>query len=393
MSEYQYYEFLATDRPLDRSEIAVLRALSSRAEITPTSFTNVYNFGDFKGSPAKLMEKYFDAHIYVANWGSRNLMLRLPRGGVDENVLASYVIDEVLEFWTTDEHLIIQWLRNEEPDDEWVNGEGSMARLLPLREELRQGDYRALYLGWLYGVSVGNITEDETEPPVPAGLCSPTAAQHALAEFLGIDKDLLAAAALTSPSAPARADSEREMAQWLSRIPVDEARQYLLLLLQGKARQAEQQIQQKYAISLRSSLSTQTVPAQKARSVAKLRELAEQSCTERREREEKKRARESAKRRQERERYLATLAEDFEQYWKKVSDLAEQRTSSAYDRACDLLVDLSEAASLTQRHDDFLKRLSQFRATYARRSALLQRLDKAGITSIPVKRERHVTRS
>jgi hypothetical protein len=127
--------------------------------------------------------------------------------------------------------------------------------------------------------------------------------------------------------------------------------------------------------------------------VAKLRELAEQSRTERREREEKKRARESAKRRKEWERYLATLAEDFEQYWKKVSDLAEQRTSSAYDRACDLLVDLSEAASLTQRRDDFLKRLSRFRATYARQSALLRRLDKAGITSNPVKRERPVTRS
>jgi hypothetical protein len=174
------------------------------------------------------------------------------------------------------------------------------------------------------------------------------------------------------------------MAQWLSSIPVDEARQYLLLLLQGKVRQAEQQIQQKYAMSLRASLSTQTVPAQESRSVAKLRQLAEQVRTDRRERAEKQRERELAKRRKERQRYLATLAEDIEQNWKQVSDLAEQRTSSAYDRACELLVDLSEAASLTQRQDDFLNRLSQFRATYARRSALLQRLDKAGITSIPV---------
>ena len=141
MSEYQYYEFLAAERPLDRSEIAALRALSSRAEITPTSFTNVYNFGDFKGSPAKLMEKYFDAHIYVANWGTRHLMLRLPRGSVDEDALASYVIDEVLDFWTTDEHLIIQWQRNEEPDDDWVEAEGWMAQVLPLREELKRAGH------------------------------------------------------------------------------------------------------------------------------------------------------------------------------------------------------------------------------------------------------------
>ena len=383
MSEYQYYEFLATDRPLDRSEIAALRALSSRAEITPTTFTNVYNWGDFKGSPAKLMEKYFDAHIYVANWGTRHLMLRLPRGGVDEDALASYVIDDVLDFWTTDEHLIVQWLRNEEPDGDWVDAKAWMAQLLPLREELGRGDYRALYLGWLYGASVGNITEDETEPPVPAGLRSPTAAQHALADFLGIDEDLLAAAALTSQPAPSRADADLEMAQWLTRVPVDEAKRYLLLLLQGKARQAEQQIQHAYSLSLRSSLSTQTVPAQESRSVAELRGLAEQARTERREREEKKRERELAKRRQERERYLATLAVDFEQCWKKVYDLAEQRTASAYDRARDLIADMSEAASLTQRRDAFVKTLSRFRATYGRRSALLQRLDKARLTSRP----------
>ena len=310
-------------------------------------------------------------------------MLRFPRSGVDEDALASYVIDQVLDFWTTAEHLIIQWQRNEEPDDDWVEAEGLMARLLPLREELMRGDYRTLYLGWLYGVCIGYATEDDVEPPVPAGLGSPTAAQHALAEFLGIDKDLLAAAAVASPSAPTRANSEHEMAQWVSSIPTDEAKQYLLLVLQGNAQQAEGQIQRRYAMSLRSSLSMQTVPAQESRSVAKLRELAEQARTERREREKKKRERELAKRRQEREQYLAALAEDFEQHWKKVSDLAEQKTSSAYDRARDLLVDLSEAASLTQRRAEFVKRLSHFRATYARRSALLQRLNKAGITTNP----------
>ena len=47
------------------------RKITSRAEITATSLTNEYHFGDFKGDPAKLMEQYFDAHLYFANWGSR----------------------------------------------------------------------------------------------------------------------------------------------------------------------------------------------------------------------------------------------------------------------------------------------------------------------------------
>jgi hypothetical protein len=42
MSEYQYYEFLAIDRPLTEDEMKVLRALSTRAAITPVSFANEY---------------------------------------------------------------------------------------------------------------------------------------------------------------------------------------------------------------------------------------------------------------------------------------------------------------------------------------------------------------
>jgi hypothetical protein len=55
MSEYQYYEFLAIDRPLTAEETQALRTLSTRAQITPVSFINEYNWGDFKGDPDKLM--------------------------------------------------------------------------------------------------------------------------------------------------------------------------------------------------------------------------------------------------------------------------------------------------------------------------------------------------
>ena len=81
MSEYQYYEFQAIDRPLTPGEMAELRKLSSRASITPTRLQNVYHYGDFRGDPLKLMERYFDAFVYVANWGTHRFMVRLPREG------------------------------------------------------------------------------------------------------------------------------------------------------------------------------------------------------------------------------------------------------------------------------------------------------------------------
>jgi hypothetical protein len=43
MSEYQYYEFAAIDHPLTRAEMAQLRAVSTRAEITPAGFVNTTN--------------------------------------------------------------------------------------------------------------------------------------------------------------------------------------------------------------------------------------------------------------------------------------------------------------------------------------------------------------
>ena len=49
MSEYQYYEFQALDKPLTKQQQKELRSLSSRAEITATSFVNEYNYGDFRG--------------------------------------------------------------------------------------------------------------------------------------------------------------------------------------------------------------------------------------------------------------------------------------------------------------------------------------------------------
>src|SRR5437773_1581039 len=90
MSEYQYYEFQAVDRKLGEAEMRALRGLSSRARITATSFINEYNYGDFRGRPDALMEKYFDAHLYVANWGSHRLMLRLPRRLLDDKTASAY---------------------------------------------------------------------------------------------------------------------------------------------------------------------------------------------------------------------------------------------------------------------------------------------------------------
>ncbi len=148
MSEYRYYEFQAVDRRLSAQEMAELRALSSRAQITPTSFVNVYNWGDFRGDPKALMERYFDAFLYLANWGTRRLMLRLPSRLLDLETARRYCPGPGASAWASGEHVIVEFTtdgevarasgREWEPDEE-ETGEGWLADILPVRPNWRVG--------------------------------------------------------------------------------------------------------------------------------------------------------------------------------------------------------------------------------------------------------------
>lgn len=212
MSEYQYYEFAAIDRPLTHAEMAELRAVSTRAEITPAGFVNHYEWGDLKADPADWMRRYFDAFVYTANWCSCRLALRVPLAIFSKAELKPYATEYTLTIETGDEHWIFDWALNESQDyDRFAEDDGSgwMRRLLPLRDALLRGDLRPLYLGWLAGAGGGELGDDALEPEVPPGLAELPPAQQALVEFLEIDPDMLAAASAGSaPVAQAEVEDE-----------------------------------------------------------------------------------------------------------------------------------------------------------------------------------------
>ena len=176
MSEYQYYEFLAVDRPLTAAEQAEVRQLSTRARITATSFTNEYHWGNFRGDPRVMMRRYYDAHLYLANWGTHQIMLRLPRTLLSPKIAEQYGVDGHVGVTAAPESVIPD-LISEDDSGEWVEGaEDSLSAIVGVRSELAAGDLRALYLAWLsaYGGwewdedAFGEDDEDEREPPVRA---------------------------------------------------------------------------------------------------------------------------------------------------------------------------------------------------------------------------------
>jgi hypothetical protein len=221
VSEYQYYDFKSIDRALTKTEMDALRAVSTRAVITSTSFTNHYEWGDLKADPLKLLEKYFDAFSYVANWGTREFHLRLPQELADLKHLKSILPGKAVRVRSAGKFVIVTFESEVESDDDWDDGTGWMGSLMSLRSDLLRGDLRSLYLGWLLCAQDEEFSRNALEPPVPAGLRELSASLDSLIEFLGIDEDLIKAAAVAS--APLKAGpSRKELATWVRSLPENE---------------------------------------------------------------------------------------------------------------------------------------------------------------------------
>jgi len=261
MSEYQYYEFQAIDRPLSNEQMAALRKITTRAEITPTRLTNVYHFGDFKGDPVELLVSYFDAHFYEANWGSRTLMFGFPRKAVDPKQLEAFQVDTDYEsgllLLERGDRVIVTFASHQEEYEDSVDEDDSeswLPAMISLRSDIVDGDLRALYLGWLAGASAsfdafdateGDLDEadlderevenrDLFEPPVPPGLGQLTPPLRKLASFLRLDRALIDAAAERSTPLKETRVAERAIRVWLADMPSSEKDALLLRLIKGE---------------------------------------------------------------------------------------------------------------------------------------------------------------
>ncbi len=210
MSEYQYFEFQAVDRPLSKKEMAELRSHSTRARITPTSFVNDYSWGDFKGDEDVWMDEYFDAFLYVASWGTHILNLRLPANQLSAKTARLYAVGERAAVRVKNGNVIFSFHSEDEDDEDSVESKGMLASMISVRSELAHGDLRALYLGWLLCAQSGELDPADLSPPVPPGLTKLSASLTSVAEFLRVDKTLVRVAAKPATKSRTVADLLRE---------------------------------------------------------------------------------------------------------------------------------------------------------------------------------------
>jgi hypothetical protein len=371
MSEYQYYEFQAIDRPLDAADRQALRALSTRAQITATSFTNRYEWGDFKGDPRKLMERWFDLHLYLANWGTRRLMMRMPARLLARSKLDAFLREiDWVKVWTSGDNLIVDACRDEiEPDyDDWDDGPGWLAALAPLRADVLSADLRLFYLLWLTAVEEGALPEDDAEPLPGIGPLS--GALKTFADFFGIDPDLVEAAAEravgdTVPSTEAARGV-------LAAIPERGKTALLLRLVEGDPH---------VAAELRGRIRDRSDAAPAAyRTVGELRKRAEEiaearerAVAERHAAEQRRQAKEAENARRAR---LDAVKRRGDSVWREIEREIERRNASGYDRAVGLLADLNEIAEAEGMLADYARRLAAIRERHARKGRFIERLSR-----------------
>ena len=323
MSEFQYYEFQAVDRPLGEADRQVLRALSTRARITATSFTNVYEWGDFKGDPATLMERWFDLHLYLANWGARRLMICLPKRLADQRLLKTFLCKaDCVVLRASGENLILDIARDEvEPDGDWDDGSGWLAALAPLRADMLAGDLRLCYLLWLTAVEANAVAADDPEPM--SGIGPMTGALEAFTAFFGIDPYLVQAAAERSAGAgTASPDAARTAGE-----------------LRARARGIRLAHERAQAGKAAAELRRQEAQAEKSRRVQ-----------------------------------LDAIARRGESVWREIETEIGRRTAAGYDRAASLLHDLRIIAGEQGAIEGFASRLGTIRERHARKERFIERL-------------------
>lgn len=379
MSVYQYYEFQAIDRPLTGKEMAELRACSTRAQITPTSFVNDYSWGNFKGDEDAWMEKYFDAFLHLANWGTHVFKLRLPARLLNLRTARPYCRGDRAAAREKNGMVILTFLSEDEEGSEWVEGESHLSSLISVRAELARGDLRSLYLGWLLCAQRGDLDDDEIEPPVPAGLAQLSASLESLVEFLRIETDLVAAAAAASAPLVQLEPKAAEVTEWLARLPLAERDALLARLIAGNDGALANELAQRVRRERGGDPGKGELVVIR-RTVAELLAVAEQASGERRRIAAEKAAKEKARRERDaaraRAKHLDRLAGKEPKLWKKVDGLIATKLPKSYDQAVEVLVELRDLAA-GKDGADFRSRIEELRATHARKPSLLDRLGKA----------------
>jgi len=316
----------------------------------------------------KILTKYFDAMLYLANWGSRQLVFRLPKSLVDPDQIRPYCKDGYISLSVVNKYFILNIEFHEEECGFWIEGEGWLSSLACLRDDILKGDYRLLYLAWLKAITMEEMEENISEPPVPPGLRKLSRPLRDFAELFEIEDHLIRAAA--KKSADRKPPADDKLLQAIRKLPREECNTFLLRLARGEAH---------LSVEINKRLSELVSrPRTKHQEHRTVKQLFEDSNQEWEQEQQKKAEKAEA----ERIRALEALAQKEPRVWKNIDELIQKSKAKAYDEAVRLLLQLRELAVYQGRRSVFQERLNRIHEQYRRRSTLIMRLNKVNLNSV-----------
>lgn len=365
MSEYQYYGWQAIDRPLNEPELEQVARLSSHMDqVNPTCVSVTYQWGNFKHNPVQILLKYFDVFLYDSNFGYRRVTFRIPKKLLDPSAIAAYLDDENISLETHGNFHILELSCNEEYDLETIDSDRMLNRLAALREQIIQGDYRALYLTWLKSVIDEEEPDQIEEPPAPDGLNKLDSGLRALIEFFGIDDHLVTVAAGSSPQT--ESTPEQDLTKAIAKLTRAEMESHLADIVRGESGALS---------ALKKRLAQNFPSAQESKPTRTLAELLQTR--------EKIKKQQQAKAWKETERTriqkLEALSQHQEEAWAQIESLCLEKRARTYDQAAQLLSDLHELGEYKNQGQQFQKHLALILEQYGKSAAFKERLRRIGL--------------
>ena len=368
MSEYQFYEFQSIDKPLSPEDRKQIGTWSSR--ITPTSrgaiFT--YSYGDFPKDELAVIEKYFDAMFYISYWGTIRLIFKCPTGLVNRASLKNYCIGGGISIIEQSGHVIVEMEYSDENGLDWIEGKGCLGSLISLREDIMNGDYRALYLVWLRNsMGMADDADEQTDmaPPIPAGMSKLDDALQSLVELFAIDKDYIQAAA--NCCGPVTKEVAFDSKTSIKKLTEDDKNEFLGRLLDAEALLSAKL---KTHIAHRFNSGANDITPQKGKSIAYLSKIVNDVKLERKKADKAKREEQKLKK-------LKELEVSETVYWLKVTQLINNKNAQSYNDAVAVLKDLKELSVHKGRQKEFAEKVQDIVQEYSRLSSLVSKIKQA----------------
>ena len=246
-----------------------------------------------------------------------------------------------------------------------------------------RGDLRALYLGWLFCLQNQELSPQATEPPVPAGLATLPAPLQSLAHFLGLDGDLVKAAAERSRNLSASNPSRAKLAAWIAAMPEAEKNALLLAMSEGNDSCSRIDLLRRFnkyrlppmsraeRVDFQPRTVSQIMASARTHADQRIRREAERKTSEQ---EKQERARTAA-----RVKHLDKLAGREAQIWEQVDALARSKQPNNYDRALSHILDLHDLAAHRGQQAHFDSALERLRMNHRAKPTFLRRLSRADL--------------